>query len=137
MNTYPPTAEELRKYLHARRVNGFEVADLLQVGRRTVGYWMAGYNASAKRDVTMPFSCWFTLRTRLEGTPPIASEHDAAYALLKSYWIGDLEPSQVAAPDSINSAEYLREYPNETISESAWNAAVGRLQDYVRHGVKQ
>ena len=66
MNNYPPTAEELRKYLHKHGVNGHEAAAMLHVSRRAVGYWMSGFNAR-NEPINIPYTCWYTLRTKVEG----------------------------------------------------------------------
>ena len=64
VNTYPPTAASLRKYIKENHLNAFQIADMLQVSRRTVGYWQAG-------KIQIPYSCWFTLRTKIDGSPPM------------------------------------------------------------------
>jgi len=56
---YPPSGEDLREYLTAHNLNAFQVADLLHVSRRSVGYWMAG-------KIKMPYSIWHTLRVKVE-----------------------------------------------------------------------
>ena len=68
MNTYPPTAKAFSEYLKRSRISGAQAAEMLQVTRRTVGYWIEG-------KVTIPFPCWFTLRTLIEGKPPIEQLH--------------------------------------------------------------
>lgn len=68
MKTYPPapTGAEIRDYLERHNLTSREVGQLLQLGdpdARTVRLWMQG-----KR--TMPYSQWYTLRTKVEGKPP-------------------------------------------------------------------
>lgn len=70
MDKYPPAAKGLGEYLKRSRISGTQAAEMLQVTRRTVGYWIEG-------KVTIPFPCWFTLRTLIEGKPPIEQlRHD-------------------------------------------------------------
>lgn len=69
MDKYPPSGEELRQYFatHLAGVNRREVGAMLKVNPRTVDYWKAG-------KVQIPYSCWFTLRTIVEGKPPTTEE---------------------------------------------------------------
>ena len=63
MDTWPVTVEEFRAYLEEHGLNGWDAARLLHVSRRSVGFWMAG-------KVDLPYSVWFMLRTKVEGTAP-------------------------------------------------------------------
>lgn len=69
MDKYPPSPESLRKYLKANNINGFQAAEMLSVSRRTIGYWMRGTDHKGN-EITIPYTCWYCLRTKVEGKPP-------------------------------------------------------------------
>jgi hypothetical protein len=63
MDDYPPTPEQIRDYIAAWKLTRDQVAELLNCNPRTVSFWKSG-------KVTMPYSVWFTLRSKLEGVSP-------------------------------------------------------------------
>ena len=63
MNKYPPTAKQFTAYFKKHALTLRVVRDMLRVHKRTIGNWKDG-------SVEMPYAIWFTLRTKVEGTPP-------------------------------------------------------------------
>ena len=63
MNKYPPTAKQFSAYFKKHDLTLRIVCDMVGASKRTVGNWKSG-------EVVMPYASWFTLRTKVEGTPP-------------------------------------------------------------------
>jgi len=60
MKTYPPSASEVREYMDLHNLSASWAGKLLGVQPRTIRHWTSG-------GYVMPFSCWYTLRSRCEG----------------------------------------------------------------------
>lgn len=72
MESYPPTGDEFRAYLDTHNYTSREVADLLLLPDkqgRSVRQWATGRK-------TMPYAAWFTLRSLIEGIPPMRNIED-------------------------------------------------------------
>ena len=67
---YPPSNVELCEYMLEHNLTNRQVCEILRVAKRTVGLWKAGVNSHGD-SLTIPFSAWYTLRTSVEGAPPI------------------------------------------------------------------
>ena len=67
MNTYPPTAKEIRDYFDKNSLTRRAVASMVRCEPRTVSKWKAG-------DVKMPYSIWYVIRLKVE--------HHGEYGLL-------------------------------------------------------
>ena len=65
MKKYPPSPTQLRSYMDKHKLTSNEVGSLLQVSGRMVRYWC---REDAEQDI--PYTAWFTLRTKVEGEPP-------------------------------------------------------------------
>ena len=63
MNKYPPTAKQFSAYMKKHDLRLRNVCDMVRASKRTVGNWKSGVHE-------MPYASWFTLRTKVEGTPP-------------------------------------------------------------------
>ncbi len=63
MNKYPPTAKQFSAYMKKHNLTLRNVSEMVGATKRTVGNWKSGV-------YVMPYASWFTLRTKVEGTPP-------------------------------------------------------------------
>ncbi len=69
MNKYPPTAEQFRTYFDKHKLTRRVVCEMVGVQMRAVSNWKNG-------SVVMPYAVWFTIRTKVEGTPPDTKHHE-------------------------------------------------------------
>ena len=63
MNKHPPTAKQFSAYMDQHGLTLRMVYEMVKSSKRTVGNWRSG-------EVEIPYTAWFTLRTKVEGTPP-------------------------------------------------------------------
>ena len=70
---YPTTPEQFRAYLEKHSLSRRSVGELVGVEGRAVSYWKSGLN-SAGKPIVIPYSVWFTLRTKVEGEPPLSPD---------------------------------------------------------------
>ena len=63
MNQYPPTAMQFSAYMDKHGLTLRMVYEMVRTSKRTVNNWKSGVHE-------MPYTAWFTLRTKVEGDPP-------------------------------------------------------------------
>ncbi len=63
MKKYPPTAKQFSAYMKKHSLTLRMVAELVGVSKPAVSLWKSGVHQ-------IPYSSWFTLRSKVEGEPP-------------------------------------------------------------------
>ena len=63
MNKYPPTPKQFSAYMKKHDLTLRNVSEMVGTSKRTVGNWKSG-------EHEMPYASWYTLRSKVEDTPP-------------------------------------------------------------------
>ena len=63
MNKYPPTAKQFSAYMEKHGLTLRMVYEMVGVSKSAVSLWKSGVHP-------IPYSSWYTLRSKVEGKPP-------------------------------------------------------------------